>query len=201
MNIINLLIDYDILITYGAVAKKINKDELIYSEGQYPQFYFQVLEGEILEFSANNEGKILAYNIFTKGESFGEHSLFTNTKYICNTKAIKNSVIIKISKENLNNIRNDYAEVNTSFLHKFAERIYQHEYLRQIWVSHTPEEKIVLFFKFYKYKQSINQTCIIPFTRKIIAEFTGMRVETVIRTLSDMNKQKKVQIIKQKVYY
>lgn len=196
-----MLIDSNILISYGGIAKRIAKDELIYCEGQYSQYYFQVLEGEVLEFSSNADGKILAYNIYKKDESFGEHALLLDTKYISSTKALKNSVIIKISKENLNKIRNTFTEVNTLLINKLAERIYQHEQLRQIWVSATPEEKILLFFKLYKNKQRLKEPCIIPFTRKTIAEFTGMRIETVIRTISDMNKNRKVQIIKQKVVY
>lgn len=41
----------------------------------------------------------------------------------------------------------------------------------------------------------------IPFTRQQIAEFTGLRVETVIRTILRMNKEKKVKLLNHKIYF
>ncbi|WP_369791989.1 helix-turn-helix domain-containing protein [Sediminibacterium sp. C3] len=40
-----------------------------------------------------------------------------------------------------------------------------------------------------------------PFTRQQLADFTGLRVETVIRTLSKLSERNKVKIIDHKLYY
>jgi hypothetical protein len=50
-------IDPDILITWGAIAKKIKKGEFIFHEGDYARFYFQILEGTIKMFNTNLDGK------------------------------------------------------------------------------------------------------------------------------------------------
>ena len=42
---------------------------------------------------------------------------------------------------------------------------------------------------------------LVEFTRQEIANFTGLRVETVIRELSKMSKTNKVEIINHKLYY
>jgi len=40
-------IDADILITWGAVAKKFKKGDFIFYEGDHARFYFQILVGTV----------------------------------------------------------------------------------------------------------------------------------------------------------
>jgi CRP-like cAMP-binding protein len=57
------------------------------------------------------------------------------------------------------------------------------------------------FLNAHKKGKNCNEKELIPFTRQEIANFTGLRVETVIRALSKMSKCKKVDIINHKIYY
>ena len=45
------------------------------------------------------------------------------------------------------------------------------------------------------------QRALIPYTRQQIADFLGLRVETVIRTLIKMEVEKSVEIRKHKLYF
>ena len=65
-------IDDNILITYGAVAYRVNKGEFIFHEGTTPIFYYQVVEGCIKVFTSNTKGKEFIQGIFSNGQSFGE---------------------------------------------------------------------------------------------------------------------------------
>ena len=60
---------------------------------------------------------------------------------------------------------------------------------------------MVSFLNSIKKKSEVNQKELVPFTRQEIANFTGLRVETVIRVFSKLNADKKVDIIKHKIYY
>ena len=42
---------------------------------------------------------------------------------------------------------------------------------------------------------------LVPFTRQEIANFTGLRVETVIRVISKMKANKKIDIVNHKIYF
>lgn len=196
-----MLIDYNILMTYGAVARKLEKGTIIFHEGETPYHYYQVLEGNIKVFSGNKEGKELVQGIFTAGQSFGEPPLLLNKSYPSTAQASTAATIIKIRRDYLMQILKDYPELMEKMLFCFAERIYAKASAAQVWVSNSPEEKIARFLQNIKRNSDSAKVQLVAYTRQEIADFTGLRVETVIRALSHMNKNGKVKIIDHKVYY
>ncbi len=194
-------IDYSILITYGCIAKKLDKGEFIFQEGSTAYFCYQVIEGEIKLFTTNKMGKDLIQGVFHKGQSFGEPPLLLSKPYPNTAQATMPSVVVKIDREKFAAIIKDFPEILHSFLYTFAERIYNNASLAQVWVSHTPEDKIVHFLKRIKEMKEFNPMKPIPYTRQQIADFTGLRVETVIRTLRQMHNKGTVSIINHKLYF
>ncbi len=194
-------IDYDILLAYGGIARKFNKGAVIFWEGSTPNFFYQILEGEVKIFSTNPEGKYLIQGIFKSGDSFGEPPLFLKKSYPSTAQANTKCVIMRIARERFLNILEDYPEVSAGLLLKFAERLYQKASSAQIWVNHTPEEKILRFLQNAKGDIGAGEKRLVPYTRQQIADFTGLRVETVIRTLIRMSKKGKVSIVNHRVYY
>lgn len=80
-----------------------------------------------------------------------------------------------------------------------AERVYKKANALRLLISHTPEEKILTFFR--EIKGENKEKALVDYTRQQIADFTGLRVETVIRTLIKMYEKGKVDMINHKVYY
>ena len=196
-------IDLDLLFTWGAVAKKYKKNDVIFYEDDKAMFYYQIIEGSVRMYNSNDEGKEFTQGIFFTGNSFGEPPLFIDEVYPTTAIAAQNSIIIKLSKEKLMKILEDYPSVKLSFLELMAKRIYDKTMTTKQIINQKPEHRIKSFLENYK-KQ--NQLCsseklFIPLTRQQIADFTGLRVETVIRTLSEMNKANKVRIDKHKLYF
>lgn len=191
-------INYDILITYGAVAKKVQKGECIFQEGDMPFYYFQVLEGSVKVYSANDSGKELTQGIFTDGQSFGEPPLLLDKPYPSTAEAMTDGVIIRLPKESFLTILHDFQEIQSQFLFRFAERLYKKSSAVQIWIRNSPEERIVHFFKTLKNHKKDSQ---IPYTRHQIACHTNLRTETVIRTLKRMEKEGKIIIRDHKLFF
>ncbi len=194
-------IDYDILITYGGIARKVEKNTFIFHEEAMPYYYYQIISGEVKLFSTSTDGKELTQGIFTEGQSFGEPALLLGKPYPSTAQANKDSVIIKLRKEHFCNILQDFPETKEKLMYHFAERIYYKSTAVQIWVQTSPEEKIAQFLKTHKGLHSGSSNNQVPFTRQQIADFTGLRVETVIRTLLKMNNSGKIKIINHKLYY
>lgn len=194
-------IDIDVLMNYGATIKTIKKGEFLYVEGDEARFYYQVKEGNIKVLNMNNEGKELIQGIYIDGESFGEPSLFIDRTYISSAYAVVDTTIVKLHKEKYLKLIDDYPEVARLILKCFAKRLYDKATTTQILMSHTPEDKIIGFLKKIKSEEKSLSPCLVPYTRQQIADFTGLRVETVIRTLSRLNTQQKVEIVNHKVYY
>ncbi|WP_312900994.1 cyclic nucleotide-binding domain-containing protein, partial [Chryseobacterium taichungense] len=56
-------IDPEILYKFGAEKKSYKQDEIIYREGDYAAFYYQIIKGKIKLNSYNEEGKEFIHNI------------------------------------------------------------------------------------------------------------------------------------------
>ena len=65
------IIDPDFLLSKGAALKKVGKNEIIFREGTYCCFYYQVLQGEVRWVNINEEGDEYLQSILGEGESFG----------------------------------------------------------------------------------------------------------------------------------
>lgn len=195
-------IDSNLLITYGGVSKIYKRQETVFQEGDHARFYFQILDGAVKMTNLNEDGREFIQGIFKAGESFGEPPLFIGTVYPASATTILDSVIIKLSKETLFKILAVHPELQMEFLRCFAKRVYSKSVTVREIVNSDPEHRIVSFFANLKREMQVNSGSLkIPYTRQEIANFTGLRVETVIRTLSRMHTQKKISIIDRKVYF
>ncbi len=195
-------IDTDLLITWGAVAKKYSKNEFIFYEGDHARFYYQVLEGKVKMCCFNDEGRVFIQGLFGPGESFGEPPLFLDEVYPACGMAVTDCIIYKLSKDTLLKILEEYPALQMKFIVSFAKRIFEKSNTNKNIISQYPDQRITGFLTLYKKEQNPSvEKILIPYTRQQIADFLGLRVETVIRTLIKMEEEKKVEIRKHKLYY
>ncbi|KIX20359.1 Crp/Fnr family transcriptional regulator [Flavobacterium sp. 316] len=195
-------IDLDLLFTWGAVSKKYQKDEVIFYEEDLALFYYQIIQGTVKMFNTNEDGKEFTQGLFYKGNSFGEPPLLINEVYPCTAIAIEDCVVIKISKDKFLTIIHEYPAINQKILELLAFKAYRKAVTSRQIINQKPEFRINAFLD--NYKKSCTTPTVkvqIPFTRQEIADFTGLRVETVIRTLTKMKKDKKVEITNHKLFY
>lgn len=195
-------IDADILITWGAVAKKFKKGEFIFHEGEHPRFYYQILQGTIKMFNENIDGKEFTQSEFKTGHSFGEPPLFIDEIYPTSAVACEDSIILKLAKEKFLEVLDEYPVFQKKMITLLSKRLYSKSTTLREIVNNSPETRIIGFLNDYKKKTGKEDDKIeIPYTRQEIANYTGLRVETVIRTLAKMKTRKIVQIVERKLIY
>lgn len=193
-------IDVDLLFTYGAIAKEYKKNDVLFYEDEMANFYFQVVEGCVRMFNSNDEGKEFTQGYFCEGQSFGEPPIFIDEKYPATAVAFQDCKIIKLSKEKFLKILDEYPAIQKQFLKLLAQRIHNKTKTSKDIINQKPEFRIVAFLNAHK-KSTGNNKEVVQFTRQEIANFTGLRVETVIRTLNKMKDDKKIDIINHKIYF
>lgn len=197
-----MFIDKEIILSFGGVVKKYKKGDLIFNETELPRFYFQIIEGKVKMVNTNFEGKEFTQAEFQKGNSFGEPPLFINESYPASAIACTDISIIKLEKTNFFKLLEAYPEVYIKLVSLFAKRIYSKAVTAKEIINNSPEQRIVAFLNAYKKRMGFeNEKITIGHTRQEIANFTGLRVETVIRTLTKMKKKKIVDIINRKLIY
>lgn len=195
-------IDINLLTAWGAVSKKYRKNEIIFLEGDSPRYYYQIVSGKVKMFNSSKETKELTQGVFADGESFAEPPIFIEETYPSSAITVVDCVIMRMLKERFLQLLDEHPALQKKFLKLLSERIYDKSLLARELVSSSPEERIKNFLYQYKKKYSKNgETALVDCTRQEIANFTGLRVETVIRTLQKMKTRNLVSIIDKKLYY
>ncbi len=195
-------IDKDILIAWGGRLKKYHKDEFIFMESDMARYYHQIIEGSVRMFNINdNAGKEFTQGIFVSGESFGEPPLMIDEVYPASAQALSESLLILIPKESFLRILHEYPEIHYNFTLTLAKRVYSKAITMKEVMSNSPQTRLLGFLNSYKKKIKADGQIMIPYTRQELANFTGLRVETVIRTLHKMCDEKLVTIKERKLYY
>jgi CRP-like cAMP-binding protein len=198
----NMPIDIDLLFTWGAVAKKYKKNEVVFEENDVAHFYYQIIDGNVRMYNSNDEGKEFTQGLFSTGNSFGEPPLFIEETYPSTAISIQDSTIIKLSKDKFLKILEEYPLIQKSFLGLLASRIHAKSNSSKEIINQRPEYRIIAFLNTVKKKSgNENEKISISYTRQEIANFTGLRVETVIRALNKMHICNKVEIINHKIFY
>lgn len=193
-------INPDILLAYGAVTLHCHKGTLLFTEGATPVYYYQLISGEVKVYYTNSGGRDLIQGIFSAGQSFGEPPLLAGKPYPSSAIACTEVLVLRIKKERLMEILKDYPDLALSLLVTFAGRIYNKATTSNILATASPEEKLLVFFNKIRAASPDKKTMEIPYTRQQIADFTGLRVETVIRSLLKMAEAGKLVIKAHKVY-
>lgn len=186
-----------------AGAKKLHfpKDTFLFHEGTEAGFYWQVQEGTIKMANYSKDGQEFTQGMFKAGESFGEPPLFSGFSYPSNAVAVTDASVWKLSKDKFFDILAKNFELHLQFTRSLSERLHYKAMIMKEISSHDPEHRILTLIDYLKEKaSSTNGYYEVPFTRQQIADMTGLRVETVIRSIKSLEQKGKVSIEKRKVY-
>lgn len=197
------MITVELLEKYGAIKKSFDKNDIILEEGNLPSHYYQIISGEVKMSNYNDDGREFIQGIFYNGQSFGEPPLFLNQKYPANAIAVENTEIFILQKENFMRLLEDNPKVSIKIIENLAQRLYYKSVMAAEISTHEPEHRVlklidhgIAYFNFQKDKNGY----LINFTRQQIGDLTGLRVETVIRTIKALEKKGELKIINRKVY-
>lgn len=196
------MIDIDLLLAWGAAFKKIPKSATIFREGTTCCFYYQLVSGRIRWLNINEEGKEFIQIIIEPGECFGELPLFDDEPYAATAIADEDSVVIRLHKPVFTQLMKENHELHFKFSRLLAKRIRFKFMLLKSFASHDPENRIHALLDYLKKenKNFCSDCSQLKLTRQQIADMTGLRVETVIRSMRHMHEKGELLINKGKVF-
>lgn len=195
-----LVIPQALLLSHGATFKKYKKDQFIFTEGDYPFFCYEVAEGSVRMVNIYSEGKEFIQGIFKKGESFGEPVI--DKPYPSTAIANESSLLIRISKKDfIHNLRGS-PDIHLSFTCLFALRLFDTALVLKEMAGKNTEHRILTMLQILKKNSgsSENKKYKVEQSRQMIAAMTGLRVETVIRTIKKLESKGVIKVFKGKVF-
>ena len=180
---------------YHAKLVSLRKDQVLFHEGDKALDYFQVDEGSVKMFIASSDGQEFIQGIFTAGESFGEPALIGNFPYPGSVVAIEAAKVWKLPGDYFVQMLKDNFDLHLKMDQVLCQRLrYKSMVLSEI-SSYEPEHRIAALLKYFKsknLKSGVPGEIIVPYTRQQLADMSGLRVETVIRTVKKMEKEGKL---------
>lgn len=191
----------DTLIVWGGQLRNYQKGKIIFFEGDEAQYFYLIVEGKVKMINTTDEGKDFIQGIFYAGESFGEPPLFTEeTRYPATALADSDAVLVRLQKASFFEMLRQHYEIHIRITKDLAERLRFKTMVAKEISCHTPEHRLLTILRYFKstYAESSN-TYEVNLTRQELADLTGLRVETVIRSVKELERKGKLKILNHKI--
>ncbi len=173
--------------------EKRKKRDVIFSEGDSPDWLYIVMEGKVKITKLSQEGKELILEVISPGEMFGGVAVVKGFPYPGNAVAMEDSALIKIARPDFLEFLKKFPTLLERVLEELGARLQDsHESRKNIALEKVISRIAALLVKLSeKAGRSVpGGTAIdLKLTKQDIAEMVGTTVETSIRTMSRLKKQ------------
>ena len=204
-----LMIDQSTITEYGGKTIVLKKNEVLFRAGSEALFYYQLVKGSVKMITNSSDGQEFIQGVFGEGDSFGEPPLFCDFPYPSTAIAIDDAVVFKLSKDKFFDLLKNNFALHLQFDRVLCKRLKYKSMILSDISFYDPEHRITNLLKYLKDSDSHHESrqgmirnskpYTIPFTRQQLADMSGLRVETVIRTVKKMQEKGKLKIIGRKI--
>lgn len=182
----------------------VRKDQVLFEEGDPARDFFQVEQGQVKMYIINPDGQEFTQGVFNPGESFGEPALLGGFNYPSSAMAIQPGKIWRLPKSNFLQLLKENFDIHLKLSEVLCKRLQYKSMILTEVSSYDPEHRLTTLLRYFKLKlvkKDGADKIIIPFTRQQLADMTGLRVETVIRTIKKMEKEHKLALQGHKILF
>ena len=197
-----MMIDINMLLAWGATYKQVAKGSIIFNGGTTCSFYYQLVSGQARWVNISDEGKECIHTVIEPGESFGELPLFDNEPYAATAIADQDLVLIRLHKPIFIQLLKENQDIHFKFSELLVQRLRFKFILIEALSSQDPENRITALIQYLKKenKNFCSECHQLKLTRQQIANMTGLRVETVIRSIKHMHDKGELEVRNGKVF-
>ena len=186
-----------------ALTKEFYKGETIVEEGSSVQFFFYLMEGDLSVFNYSEDGKEFIQHKVQPKNFFGEPAVLLKKPFPGTVRVTSEvATILKIDHKKLI----DFLLQNPLQMLEFTKSVAEKSLIKTINLKNliflNPEDRLLRNFADYKKSNGKDdQKILINMTRQDLADITGLRIETVIRTIKKMEREEKLVIKRGKIYF
>ena len=193
-----------LLLQYKAQRLLFSKGEVIVNEGATPRYFFQIIRGEVKMANMNENGKEFVQGIFSVNQTFGEPPLFVGRDYPADAVALSEVELYALPKEQLMLLLKEHPEVAIHLIENLSKRLHYKSVMAVEIAFENPEHRIMKLIQYYVTYLNATKEVFgykIDLTRQQIADLTGLRVETVIKSVKKLEKEGEIKILDRKIYF
>lgn len=172
-------------------GRKFSDEETIYNEAQHPQGVYIVCKGRAKVFCTDSRGQQMITWIRHPGETFGHIALFAESDYFSNTRAMGDTILSFMDSRTLEQFLDEHPKTYRLFLQRVASELHGMQMKLKDTAYKPARSKVAkALINAISYKtRNTDKPAIYGLKRTEIAEITGLALETVVRTLAELEKR------------
>ncbi len=196
------VIPFELLEQYGASSVRLQQDELLFQQGEPALFFHVVHSGRVKMAVYTEKGREFVQGYFTEGETFGEPPFFRNEQYPASCVAVTESRILRIARREFLQLLEENPAAHLALTRTLCDRLlYKAMMLSELAVEEAEHRLRTIIKYFHEAQGNTGEEFLVPFTRQQLADMTGLRVETVIRTVKEMEQEGLLKIVRGKIIW
>jgi CRP/FNR family cyclic AMP-dependent transcriptional regulator len=173
------------------------KGKVIYEPGQHPRYVYFVKSGEVRMFTVSNEGKEFTQGVFKVNQYFGEPALLLQRPYLAYTVALKDTELILADLGQFQKLIGDHKDFSMELIRTLSDRLFYKSMMLEELANEQADHRLRTLINYLGKELQAGE--LLNVTRQALADRSGLRVETVIRTLKKMAEEGSVKLIRGKI--
>jgi CRP-like cAMP-binding protein len=186
---------------YGARVVHLAKGETLFDQGTTASSFHQVKSGRLKMVSFNEQGREFVQGMFTEGQSFGEPPFFNDVPYPAAAIAVVDSEVWRCGRDGFLRLLAEHPAIHLELTKVLSGRlVYKSMMLAEIAVEEA-EHRLATLIEYLRSTDpaGAGEPYRVLLTRQQLADMTGLRVETVVRTIKAMEQQGALEIVDGKI--
>jgi CRP-like cAMP-binding protein len=174
---------------YGARIVELARGETLFDQATTASSFYQVRTGKVKMVSYNEQGREFVQGLFTEGQSFGEPPFFNDMPYPAAAVAVDPSTVWKCGRDAFLSLLVEHPDIHLALTKVLSGRLmYKSMMLAEIAVEEA-EHRLGTLIEYFRQSDGAARSYRVPFTRQQLADMTGLRVETVVRSVKAMEQK------------
>ena len=179
------------------VIHNFKKNQMIYAEGEEPEFLWCLLQGKVKKFKDGIGGRVQILRLIRSVQYFGYRAYFANERYNSSAAAFEPSIVGTLPMSLVEDMINNNRELAWFFIHELSRNLGGSDTkivnLTQKHIRGRLAEALVVLSDHYGYEDD-NMTLKIYMNREDLANLSNMTTSNAIRTLSGFVAEKLITV-------
>ena len=182
-----------------ALEKKINKGEIIFTEGDEGNGFFVVADGRVKVFKVSTEGKEQILHIFGPGQPFGEVPVFAGQKFPANAQAIDRTRVLFFPRASIVNLISANPSLALNMLAVMSKKLRQFAVqIENLSLKEMPA-RLASYLIFHADEQNKGDLVTLKISKGQLASTLGTIPETLSRVFAKLSSQNLINVDGKKI--
>ena len=160
-----------------------SREEEVYGEGEEAEFVYRVVEGAVRTHKVLSDGRRQITGFHLPGDLFGFEQ---GEAHRHTAEALSDTKVLIFKRRQVERVAAHRAEVACQLWSMATDNLRQAQDLMLLLGRRSALEKVATFLLDVGKRLGGGETCALPMTRRDIADYLGLTIETVSRTFSQL---------------